>query len=72
MTLADTMHAAIDQIAAAGADGLELLNRMTGETFAVFIIGVIAAAVSLGCLLAGLIGDWKGWAETHKHKRSRD
>jgi len=44
----------------------ETLDSVTRSTV---VLGVIAAAFGLGCLVVGLFDTWREWAKTHVHGR---
>ncbi|HUH92193.1 MAG TPA: hypothetical protein VL742_03480 [Casimicrobiaceae bacterium] len=50
-----------------------IFSGRTGEAHAIVLVGAIAAAIGIGCLIYGLRAEWREWTKTHVyHWRKRD
>jgi hypothetical protein len=64
--------AIFDRISSAAMGLWNSLSGLSGEMLAVVILGAIGAAISLGCIMVGLVGEWREWAESHLYNRDGD
>lgn len=52
--------------------GSRIFSGRMGEAHAIVLVGAIAAAIGLACVVYGLRSEWQEWTKTHIYRWRRD